>query len=421
MAGTSNEVKKSEWVPLAIVFATVYFFSTNGLGALPGIAINFLLKEKAGLTPSQLAYFQAVTLIAWVVKPLWGMVSDLFPIFGSRRKAYLIFTSLIVAGGWIVLAFLPNPAALPLLMVITLIDMAYAFQDVVTDGLMIETGQPLNMTGQFQSIQWTTVYIAMIITSLTGGLIAEMTRNGELSYRWIFELTAIFPLVTAVTVFFLVRESPRNHLERMAEAGLKDIFHHRDVWVLSLFLFLWNFSPSFGAPFFYYTVDTLKFSGSFLGILQAVTSAGMLLGGILYGMFFARFNVHKFLPIIIFVGVFATLSYFIYFIPWLIARMVLLKGLALAMNFFLGTASAVIFLALLNLAARTSPQYAGGTVFALLMSFYNLGQMGSSVLGGFLFPLIGLKPLIVLSAVFSLFVLVLLPYLPKQTTQTTPV
>lgn len=393
----------------------------NGLGALPALAINFLLKDKAGLTPEGMAYFQAVTLIAWVIKPLWGMISDLFPIFGSRRKSYLILTSLVAAAAWLVLAWIPDPSVAGLLLLLmTLIYMAYAFQDVVSDGLMVEAGQPLNMTGQFQSIQWAAVYAAMIITSLAGGWIAEFAQKGALSYRSIFGMTALFPLVTAAMVFFLVREPVRPHPEQEAKLGLRDVFRHKEIWILATFLFLWNFSPSFGAPFFYYTVDTLKFTPSFLGILQAVTSAGALLGSVLYGLLFARFPIRKFLFIAVLVGVAATLSYFIYFIPWLIAHASVLKNLALVLNFFLGIASAVIFLALLNLAARTSPQYAGGTVFALLMSFYNLGQMGSSALGGFLFPRLGLEPLILLSAAFSLLVLLLIPYLPVQAAGSIP-
>ena len=71
---------------MAVVFAAVYFFSMNGLGALPGLAINFLLKDKAGLNPSQLAYFQAVTLIAWVIKPLWGISAKLIFVRCLRIK-----------------------------------------------------------------------------------------------------------------------------------------------------------------------------------------------------------------------------------------------------------------------------------------------------------------------------------------------
>jgi predicted MFS family arabinose efflux permease len=312
-----------------------------------------------------------------------------------------------------VLAMLPDLAvASSLLLLLTLIYMAYAFQDVVSDGLMVETGQSLNMTGQFQSIQWAAVYIAMIIASFAGGFIAELAQKGALSYKSIFGMTAVFPALTALIVLFLVRERPSAHLEQAAKRGLREIFFHKDIWILASFLFLWNFSPSFGAPFFYYTVDTLKFTPSFLGILQAVTSGGGLLGSVLFGLVFARFSMRKFLMIAIALGVFATLSYFVYFVPWMLAHPVFLKVFALTMNCFLGIASAMIFLALLNLAARTSPQFAGGTVFALLMSFYNMGQMGSSALGGYLFPRIGLQPLILISAVFSLFVIFLIPHLP---------
>ncbi|HNX68784.1 MAG TPA: MFS transporter [Candidatus Omnitrophota bacterium] len=409
--------KKQSWLSLAVVFGSVYFFSLNGLGSLPALAVNYLLKDKAGLTPEKMAYFQAVTLIAWVIKPFWGLISDLFPIFGSRRRSYLILTSVVAGAAWLVLAFLPDlGAASLLLMLMTLIYMAYAFQDVVTDGLMVESGQALDRTGQFQSIQWSAVYAAMIVTAFAGGYVAELAQKGAMSYRSIFAITAAFPALTAMIVFFMVREPAQAHLERAAETGLRDVFRHKGIWVLSAFLFLWNFSPSFGAPFFYYTVDTLKFSASFLGILQAVTSAGALVGSVFYGLLFAKFPVRKFLLIAVMAGVVSTLSYFIYFAPWLVHHASVLKTLALVMNFLLGTASAVIFLALLNLAARCSPQYAGGTVFALLMSFYNFGQMGSSAFGGFLFPRIGLEPLIFLSAGFSLLALFLIPYLPVPKT-----
>ncbi|HOE69407.1 MAG TPA: MFS transporter [Candidatus Omnitrophota bacterium] len=408
----SQKPRISEWLPLATVFATVYFFSMNGLGALPSLAINFLLKDRIGLTPAQLSYFQAVTLIAWIVKPLWGMISDLCPILGSRRRSYLVLTSLFAAVSWLVLSVAPSYTAGLLLTVMTLITLAYAFQDVVSDGLMVESGQRLDMTGQFQSIQWTAVYIAMIITSFAGGIIADLAKAGSLSYRLIFAGTSLFPMLTAVVSAWFVREPAENQPERMAGLSLRNIFRRKGIWILSFFLFLWNFSPSFGAPFFYYAVDTLKFTGYFLGILQAVAGVGALLGSVLYGFFFARIPLKKFLFAAILLGVAATLSYYIYFAPGLIAIPGLLKGLALTLNFLLGMASSVIFLALLNLAAKASPRFAGGTVFALLMSFYNLGQMGSSALGGFLLPLVGLQPLIAISAAVSLLVLFLLPYLP---------
>ena len=396
---------------LSAVFAAVYFFSLNGLGALPNLSINFILKDQLKLGPSQMAYYQAVTLLAWVVKPLWGFISDSFPLFGTKRKSYLLLTSGLAAASWILLGTLKVLTLGNLLLVISICYLAYAFQDVVTDGLMIDIGKPLNLTGQFQSVQWCSVYAAMIVTSLCGGTIADLGQKGVLPYSQVFLITALFPLMTLFLAVFFVNEKKQDR-SQVRLKGPRGFFVKKEVWLLSFFLFFWNFSPSFGAPFFYYSVDTLKFSGSFLGILQGITSFAALLGSLLFGKFIANLPVRKFLIFSVFAGVAMILVTYVFFIPALIAHSVLLKTISIVWSFLLGILNAAVFLALLNLAARVSPDEAGATAFALIMSFYNFGLMGSSALGGFLFPFVGLKLLILISGFFSLFVLFLMPVLP---------
>ncbi|MBI4119778.1 MAG: PucC family protein, partial [Parcubacteria group bacterium] len=139
---------------LSVVFGLIYFFSTNGLASLPGIAINFLLKDVLKMTASQSAYFGAVTLLGWVIKPLWGIISDAFPICGYRRKPYLVLTTLSAALIWLYLGRIENYTVAVLLALFTLSSTVYAFNDVVTDGLMVQTGKPHGLTGRFQSVQW---------------------------------------------------------------------------------------------------------------------------------------------------------------------------------------------------------------------------------------------------------------------------
>ncbi len=402
---------KKTFLRFSVVFSAVYFFSSNGLASLPNLSLGFLLKEGIKLNPAQLAYFQAVTLIAWVVKPVWGFISDSLPVFGSRRKSYLVITSSLAALIWLALAAVKSYTAFNLLVLVTVSYMAYAFQDVVTDGLMVEVGQPSNLTGRFQAIQWGSVYFAMIITAISGGYISDLARSGIIHYQIIFGLTAVFPLLTAIVSIFFVSEIKKTKAESKATSGIKAIFKKRDFWLLSLFLFFWNFSPSFGAPFFYYSVDTLKFSGSFLGMLQAATSLAALVGSIIFGKYIEYLPVRKFLIFSVFAGVVMMLFNFVYFVPFLVSHPEILKPIALASNILFGMVNTLIFLTLLNLAAKISPQYAGGTIFAFLMSVFNLGLMGSDVLGGFLFSIIGLKPLILISAFFSLITLLFLPYL----------
>jgi len=57
------------------------------------------------------------------------------------------------------------------------------------------------------------------------------------------------------------------------------------------------------------------------------------------------------------------------------------------------------------------PKYSEGTTFAVLTSFWNIGTMSSAALGGYLFSLIGLQPLILVSAIFSMAAWFFLPFL----------
>lgn len=404
-------MQKKAFLRFSIVFAAVYFFSLNGLASLPNLSLSFLLKEKLKQSAGQLAYFQAITLLAWVVKPLWGFISDSFPIFGYRRKSYLVISSALAAASWITLSLVKSFSMEIILAAISVAYMAYAFQDVVADGLMVEAGKRSNLTGKFQSIQWAAVYSALILTALFGGFVSDLSRKGTISYQSIFGITAIFPALTLLICAFFVDEEKRDGL-KAADWNLVELVKQKNIWLLAFFLFFWNFSPSFGAPFFYYSVDTLKFSGAFLGILQAVTSAAGLLGSIFYAKLIEKIPVRKFLVFAVFAGVFVILLNYLFFVPYLVAHANILKVLALATNFVFGIFNTFIFLALLNLAAKVSPEYAGGTVFAFLMSFYNLGLMGSSAAGGALFAWVGLKLLILISAFFSLIVLLFLPALP---------
>jgi hypothetical protein len=77
---------------LALLFAIVYF--AQGMVYLPEQVVAIVFKER-GLTAGQLAAFTWITTIPWFIKPVYGLLSDFVPLFGSRRRSYF----LIMSGG----------------------------------------------------------------------------------------------------------------------------------------------------------------------------------------------------------------------------------------------------------------------------------------------------------------------------------
>jgi MFS family permease len=399
---------------LLIIFALVYFFSPNGLSSLPNQPIAYLLKEVLKLTATQAAYFSALAILGWAIKPLWGFISDNFPIFGSRRKSYLIIVSLLAGLGWLLLALTHNYTVGLLLVILTLSSFAYAFQDVVTDAHMIEMGKKENALTEFQSIQWLAVSVAQIITGFVGGLLAA-----KLSYQINFSIAMLFPLIVALFAVFLIREPATGKFsllsgENLAVQNFKKSFFNKEFLLIAIFLFLWNFSPSFGVPFFYYRVDELHFSKIFIGILASVAALGSALGAILFKFISIKVNFKKLLIFSILIAGLGTFFSLIYLAPFIKNNELLAKIISVADGIIWGSLGMIAFLTMLTFAAQKTVTMIAGTMFAFFTAVINLGTMTSQALGGFLYEKIGLAPLIIVSGITSLLILVLVPFLKTE-------
>src|SRR5712691_5326489 len=387
----------------ALFFALIYFVQgaidlTSGLANQP---VQYLLKEDMGLTAAQSGFFFAVIGLGWTIKPLYGLLSDFFPLAGYQRKGYLLLMSTLGTGSWLVLAFSP-PHYYAVLILLTLCAATLAFCDVMADALMVEVGQPLGLTGSFQAMQWASISLAFTLAQLSGGYL-----SAHATPQTTFLLSACFPLVTLIGAFGLVQE-PQTSMNRESlrdtSAALWSAARSRTVWIVAGFLFFWNFSPSLGTPLLYYETDVLQFSKVFIGALGALSNAAGILGALLFFAYCRAIRLDRLLSLAVALGVAATLGF-----------MGLIGPKSAVVLFLLfGTISQITHLAVLDLAARSCPVRAEGTVFALLMSSLNIGRTGSTVLGGWVYDQLGLTPLILVSAGSTALCAVLLPVLRRQ-------
>jgi len=357
-----------------------------------------------GLTAAQSGFFFAVIGLGWTIKPLYGLLSDFFPLAGYQRKGYLLLMSTLGTGSWLVLAFSP-PHYYAVLILLTLCAATLAFCDVMADALMVEVGQPLGLTGSFQAMQWASISLAFTLAQLGGGYLSAHATPPTT-----FLLSACFPLVTLIGAFGLVQE-PQTSMNRESlrdtGAALWLAAQSRTVWIVAGFLFFWNFSPSLGTPLLYYETDVLQFSKVFIGTLGALSNAAGILGALLFFAYCRAIRLDRLLSLAVALGVAATLGF-----------MGLIGPKSAVVLFLLfGTISQIAHLAVLDLAARSCPVRAEGTVFALLMSSLNVGRTGSTFVGGWLYDQLGLTPLILVSAGFTALCWLLVPFLRGGITQ----
>src|SRR5262249_55511400 len=89
-----NPFKTPDARRLALLFGVVYF--AQGMWYLPNQTITIVLKER-GLSAGQVADFFFISTIPWLIKPVYGLLSDFVPLFGRRRQSYLWVTSALAA------------------------------------------------------------------------------------------------------------------------------------------------------------------------------------------------------------------------------------------------------------------------------------------------------------------------------------
>ena len=380
---------------LAILFGVVYF--SQGMYHVTDQMVTLTLKDQFGLSAAQVANFGWIILIPWVIKPVYGLLSDSVPLFGRRRKSYFLLTCTLATVAAVALSLMGAPTYWRMALLITVMSLGLAFTDVLTDAMMVERGKPLGLTGAFQSVQWASINVATILVGAIGGYLAEQR---ELHMG--FLIAAFFPFLALVMGTAFIHEAPaKSRREEFREAwlGIKRAVGHRTMWVVAGFIFFWTFSPSIGIPLFYYQTDTLKFSQQFIGLLGSLGAAAQIVGAAFYAPLSRRYPLRRLIEWSIGVGVVGTLAYLLYN-DWKSAMII---------DITFGGLSMIVQLAFLDLAAKACPPHAEGTFFALLMSVYNFGVQGSQVAGGYLYDWIGYTPLIIISAAFTAAAWLLVP------------
>ncbi|KAM0892698.1 hypothetical protein ACQ4PT_025584 [Festuca glaucescens] len=88
--------------PDNMAVAIVYF--VQGVLGLARLAVSFYLKDDLHLDPAETAVISGFSSLPWLIKPIYGFISDSIPLFGYRRRSYLILSGFLGAFSWSLMA-----------------------------------------------------------------------------------------------------------------------------------------------------------------------------------------------------------------------------------------------------------------------------------------------------------------------------
>ncbi|ETM44074.1 hypothetical protein L914_10680 [Phytophthora nicotianae] len=367
----------------------VYF--TQGIrSTLCSLGTSYYLNETLALHPAQSESLRATAAIPWIIKPLYGMLSDSVPIWGTRRKSYLLIFSAISAAAYFVLS-MPGlittyESALVALVVASL---GIAFCDVVIDGKVVEAARSEreDMAGNLQTLSWISLSVGSVMGSMVSGY--ALNTFGPLG---VFFISAVGPLCVVLISIKIPEEKyvPQGDIGFFQTVqdqcrALASVVVDPICWRPMLWIFLSNaLPPSVGEAMFSFKTAELGFSKSFLGFISTVGSFTLLGTTALYNAYFRDMPFRRMFFRIQLASACVSFAEFV-----LVSRLNVPFGISDQFFIFGDEILSDVVVRLkhmpsLVLCAKICPPGIEGTMFALLMSIYNFSWSVASYGGSWL-------------------------------------
>jgi folate/biopterin transporter len=282
-------------------------------------------------------------------------------------------------------------------------------------------GESVSAAGSLQALCWGSTSLGGLITAYFSGSLLQKFTTHE-----IFLITATFPLIVS-GVAWLIAETPvaakpdwlavKHQLSQ-----LKAAISQRQIWMPTVFLFLWQGMPTSESAFFYFNTNELHFQPEFLGRVRLVTSLASLIGIWIFQRFLKTVPFRVIFAWSTVIASVLGLSMLILVTHTNRALGIDDKWFSLGDSLILTVMGQIAFMPVLVLAARLCPPGVEATLFALLMSIVNFAGLVSYELGAFITHKLGVTDtnfdklwvLVLMTNLMAMLPLLLLGWLPSE-------
>ena len=370
-----------------MMWALFLFYFLLGLCfQFPSVAMRFWMIDTVGVTPAQMAAIFGVTAIPWCLKPLYGFISDSYPLFGLRRRPYMILGAYISCVSWIILPFCPHEEFL-LTFVMTCSSFGLCFADVMADSLLVEAARDETdeERGTVQSWSWLMRFAGGLVASLLGSVAYDV-----LGATQVFLLNSMFPVVIACTACFIpdvgtvVKYDFKSTSKRLMSAIRQPM-----IYKPALFIFLLSVTPGYGDALTFFYQRELKFTPDEFGALDVMGYIVAMTGAYIYKRWLRHISFVKIFTVALILSF--VLENTLFILVFHLNRKMGIPDYVFAAieRIVITLVGEFVTMPMVVLGARVCPIGVEGTLYALLMSISNIGGVVSSEWGSLLTNMFG--------------------------------
>jgi len=335
--------------------------SVTSIGELP---LTNVLMNQLGCDAEQVSRFFWLMTVPWAFKPLAGLLSDSIPLYGTRRRHYILFASAMAAGLWFGLAWV-TASYLIMLAAAMMLYASFMIVSTVIGALIVEEGRRSAATGRLTSLRSVIVNISFLVGGPVSGFLA--TRFGPTDgLRLAAGIGALTFLALWLASYAFLREArlPRVPVGQTAGNAWRNIlglFKHPSLWLAVGFISLVLAIPSFATLMTFKQVRQLGFSYEQIGYLRLTFGVFGLLGALAFRILCGRLSLRWTLTIGLLIFAVGNLAYFFYNSMPAAFCIEALNGIMITL----------IQAPLFDLAARSTPKGSEALGYGLIMAVWS--------------------------------------------------
>jgi MFS family permease len=335
---------------------------------LARLPLSNLMKNELHLSRSTVSGFFFLCGLPWYFKPLVGIITDAFPVLGSRRRIYIVVSAALAAAGWVAMLLAPHQYQ-PWFWLCMLINVFMVFTSTVVGGFMVEIAQASASSGRLSSIRNIAQGCVQFVNAPAAGYLASI------AFGWTAGICGVVILALVPAAWLLLREERRrvDSQQVLANFGLQfsNIATARTLWAAAALTLLVYIAPGFATALFYRQQNELHMTTvdqGYLGLVASMLAAG---APVAYILACRRYSLRTMLSACIGLHGLTVIAYVFY---TSVANAYAIS----ALNAFTGTLGEV---ALMDLAVRATPRGSESLGFALMVSVRNFALFGTDWLG----------------------------------------
>ncbi|KAK1289543.1 putative folate-biopterin transporter 6 [Acorus calamus] len=392
----------------------VYGLGQGFAGSFFRVVSDYYWKDVQKLQPSAVQMFMGFYYIPWIMKPIWGLLTDVFPMYGYRRRPYFIISGAVGTVAALVLATHAGLTVAAALVCMVGITGAMAVADVTIDACVAANSvEKPALAADMQSLCMFSSSAGALAGYSSSGLLvrllgAQVRRASHARYLPLVHIGSLINLVIAgcagvialaasvwIGLGFLIYEArPVRYREKAkvmekvggALKGMARTIKRGRVWKPSLYIYLsLALSISTHEGQFYWYTDPKAgpaFSQEFVGMIYAIGALASIAGVLIYHKLLKDYPFRTLLFSAQLVYGLSGMLDLVFVLRWNLR-------LGLPDSFFVvfeqctsHIVSKIRWMPMMVLSAKLCPPGIEGMFFALLMCIDSLGGLSAKFGGG---------------------------------------